>query len=46
MAGDNDKEDGLMIKVDFPEVVGKFSGCGDLFTAVFGGKLTFYISTV
>jgi hypothetical protein len=39
MAGD--KGDGIMLKLDFPMVVGKFSGCGDLFTAVFGGILIF-----
>lgn len=28
-----------VLKIDVPEIQGKFSGCGDLFTAVSGGEL-------
>ena len=30
---------GKFLRIDVPKIEGKFSGCGDLFTAMCGGKL-------
>jgi hypothetical protein len=29
---------GMILRIDVPKIEGKFSGCGDLFTAMCGGK--------
>jgi hypothetical protein len=38
VAGDND-QGGQILRIDVPKIEGKFSGCGDLFTAMCGGNL-------
>lgn len=30
-------DDGMLLRIDVPKLQGKFSGCGDLFTAMCGG---------
>ena len=38
VAGDSD-QGGQILRIDVPKIEGKFSGCGDLFTAMCGGNL-------
>lgn len=39
VAGDKDKGyGGQILRIDVPKIEGKFSGCGDLFTAMCGGE--------
>ena len=37
VAGEDDN-DAIVLRIDVPKVEGKFSGCGDLFTAICGGR--------
>ena len=35
---EEDDNDAILLRIDVPKLEGKFSGCGDLFTAMCGGR--------
>ena len=37
VASEIESSQGMILRIDVPKIEGKFSGCGDLFTAISGG---------